>query len=495
MFWKSKTVISACLIFIALGILIHSLTLHAADTYSVSTLDFPDSNSTVATGIDVAGRIVGYYTDNKGTHGFVFNNGAYSSIDVPGARWTAAYGISSAGQIVGGFGASDAAGERHGFLLSGGSISTIDVPGSTDTIARGVNSRGQIVGAYLGTDGMQHGFRLSGGSYATIEVPQSNSGSAGGINDAGQIVGLSGTGAGASGFLFDSSYTKIEYSNSNYVEPLGLNNLGDIVGQLGGLGGPSQGFRRAGGSFSPLTLPNSPASWDARGINDLGQIVGTFTDRDGKTRSYRATPTALREGPALPDGASRISSILNGAGLVGPAGPAGPQGPVGPQGPPGLQASGPARSAAERELNQKTGTLIRGTREFLREARGALQNAYQRDKTSYVQKALASVEIALDQAGNRPGDLNLDTPVIPLIAPDFAIPESEWERNPPLDNALGALKKAFNAIAQLPGDLNGARIPLAENISFAAKNILADIYSIKASREASTGTSTSSAAR
>jgi len=112
-----------------------------------------------------------------------------------------------------------------------------------------------------------------------------------------------------------------------------------------------------------------------------------------------------------------------------------------------------------------------------------------------VQKALASVESALDQAGNRPGDLTPDTPIFPLVSPDFAIPDSEWERNPPLDNALGALKKAFNAIAQLPGDLSGARLPLAENISIAAKNILTDIYSIKALREASSRISTSSAGR
>src|SRR4029079_16275045 len=109
--------------------------------------------------IDIAGRIVGYYTDNSGTHGFVFNSGAYSAIDVPGARWTVAYGINNAGQIVGGFGSSDAATGRHGFLLSGGSFSTFDVPGSTDTIARGVNNRGQIVGVYVGPDGLQHGFR------------------------------------------------------------------------------------------------------------------------------------------------------------------------------------------------------------------------------------------------------------------------------------------------------------------------------------------------
>jgi probable HAF family extracellular repeat protein len=466
------------------GILSFCFTAHAADTFSFSTIEFPGSNSTVASGVDISGRIVGYFTDNNGTHGFVFNNGTYSAIDVPGAGWTAAFGINSAGQIVGGFGSSDAPTGRHGFLLSGGSISTFDVPGSTDTIARGVNSKGQIVGDYVGADGLHHGFRLSGGTYATIEVPQSNGGSANAINDAGQVVGLAGSGPGASGFFLDSTYSKIEYPNSSYTELLGLNNLGDIAGQSGGAGGPSQGFRRSGGSFFPITLPEAPGSWDARGVNDLGQIVGTFTDRDGKVRSYRATPTALKEGPALADSASRVASVLNGGtpvGTVGPMGPAGPQGPPGPPGP----AGGPAISAAEREFAARNGRLIRTVRDGLRRARGGVQQAYKNDRTAYMEKALAAIELALEQAGHGPGDLKLDTPIVPLVEPDFAVPPSEWERHPSLDNSLGDLKRAFDALAQIPGDLMGARGPLAQNIAIAAKNILADIYSMKALREGS----------
>jgi hypothetical protein len=53
--------------------------------------------------------------------------------------------------------------------------------------------------------------------------------------------------------------------------------------------------------------------------------------------------------------------------------------------------------------------------------------------------------------------------------PDFTVPASEWERTPGLDNALGDLNRAFNALAQIPGDLNGARVPLAQNIAVAAK--------------------------
>jgi hypothetical protein len=83
--------------------------------------------------------------------------------------------------------------------------------------------------------------------------------------------------------------------------------------------------------------------------------------------------------------------------------------------------------------------------------------------------------------------LQPDKPVIPLVAPDFAVPPSKWQRTPPLDNAIATLNKAFDAISQLPGDLQGNRGPLIENISIPAKNVLAEIYAIKTTREKNSG--------
>jgi len=122
-------------------------------------------------------------------------------------------------------------------------------------------------------------------------------------------------------------------------------------------------------------------------------------------------------------------------------------------------------------------------------ARGGIQQTYQRNKSAYIAKALQSVELALDQAV-APGDLKLDTPIIALIAPDFNIPPSEWQHTPGLDNALGDLNHAFTALSQIPGDLQGQRPALAESISIAAKNILSEVYAMKAQREKSLGIST-----
>src|SRR5215467_3942239 len=119
-----------------------------ASSYSVTPIDVPASTLTVACGIDMLGRVVGYFVDPAGTHGFLFSDGAFTTITFPGAVWTVAYGVNTAGQIVGGYGADPSSG-RHGFLRTKGRFSSIDFPGSTDTVARGLNNRGQIVGDYL----------------------------------------------------------------------------------------------------------------------------------------------------------------------------------------------------------------------------------------------------------------------------------------------------------------------------------------------------------
>jgi len=78
------------------------------------------------------------------------------------------------------------------------------------------------------------------------------------------------------------------------LEPMGLNNLGDVVGQEGGMNPPFYGFiRSAGGASSALNIPGDPFAWNIQGINDLGQAVGEFIGRDGKTFGYLATPRAL----------------------------------------------------------------------------------------------------------------------------------------------------------------------------------------------------------
>ncbi len=105
--------------------------LGAAAAFTIAVVDVPGSTLTAATGIDILGRIVRYFSDAGGTHGFLLANGAFSTIAYPGAAWTAACGVNTAGQVVGAYGPEATRG-RHGFLLSAGQFSTLDVPGASE---------------------------------------------------------------------------------------------------------------------------------------------------------------------------------------------------------------------------------------------------------------------------------------------------------------------------------------------------------------------------
>ena len=135
------------------------LNTHAAAqdaSYTFTTIDVPGSISTVTTGINDRGQIVGRFRDAAGgPHGLLIDGAKLTIIDVPGIRETTeANAINNLGQIVGIF--RDARKALHSFLKDRDTFTTIDVPNATFTFATGINDRGDIVGFFddaTGTDG------------------------------------------------------------------------------------------------------------------------------------------------------------------------------------------------------------------------------------------------------------------------------------------------------------------------------------------------------
>jgi probable HAF family extracellular repeat protein len=71
----------------------------------------------------------------------------FTTIDVPGSISTVTTGINDRGQIVGRF--RDGTGQTHGLLIDGATLTTIDVPGIPETTeANAINNSGQIVGIF-----------------------------------------------------------------------------------------------------------------------------------------------------------------------------------------------------------------------------------------------------------------------------------------------------------------------------------------------------------
>ena len=78
---KHDDLVLALALLLGVMIFVHrALLLKAAESYSFTTIDVPGSRLTVASNVDILGRVVGYYIDDSGTHGFLSSNGSISRI-------------------------------------------------------------------------------------------------------------------------------------------------------------------------------------------------------------------------------------------------------------------------------------------------------------------------------------------------------------------------------------------------------------------------------
>ena len=143
-------------------------------------------------GINDRTQVVGFFLDNAGIHGFLYDRGRFSLLDAPLGLDPVFQGINNRNQIVGSF--QDASGS-HGFFFDRGLFTTIDIllPDTFDTFVTGINELGEMVGGYqTGVFPVPTGVRsfvYSHGVFTTIHVPNEINSSAKGINNRGQIVG------------------------------------------------------------------------------------------------------------------------------------------------------------------------------------------------------------------------------------------------------------------------------------------------------------------
>ena len=89
--------------------------------------------------------MVGYYDTADARRGFALRDGRFTMIDPPGSLTTLPSGIDNRGRIVGGYLDPNGVNGR-GFLLEDGRYTTIVAPGArTDTVAVAINDRGDIL--------------------------------------------------------------------------------------------------------------------------------------------------------------------------------------------------------------------------------------------------------------------------------------------------------------------------------------------------------------
>lgn len=152
----------------------------------------PNAQRTWATGINKLGEIVGYFSANGQTEGYLLSEGNFTDFYVPQGQPydTQPTAINDEGVIVGWYTNFN----PYGFIYQDGNFTLESGPPGTGEITfNGINDENNIAGSYLTTSPVAWvGFIFSGGTYNTVQIPNAmgtytivNS-----INNRGDIVGV-----------------------------------------------------------------------------------------------------------------------------------------------------------------------------------------------------------------------------------------------------------------------------------------------------------------
>jgi uncharacterized membrane protein len=156
-------------------------------------------------------------------------------------------------------------------------FTTVNVPGAINTYPHGVNNSGVVVGQYQDKSQAWHGYILSGKKLTKLDDPNGVDAACFGIslNGAIAVVGYYGK--------FDGVITGFLYKNGKFTDipgpagatasyAYGINDNGDIVGSYVDSAGATHGFLLKGKTYTTLDVPS--ANWTiATGINNKGGVI------------------------------------------------------------------------------------------------------------------------------------------------------------------------------------------------------------------------------
>jgi len=260
------------------------------------------------------------------------STGAYTIVDLgalPGSPSSSAAAINATGDVVG----SSGPGGGQVFLYTGGALRDLGTLGGLNAGAAAINDADQVVGIITPRQGPPHAYVYARGSVKNVGVGGAEVTSyATAINDAGQIVGVFSSANGPRhAFLYSKGQTRDlgtlpGYQNSSAQS---INAAGQVVGQAFTFNrstgvDQARAFLYNDGVLRGLPLPTG-ASAGATSINDVGQVVGGMTTKDGMSDHaflYDVKRKVLRDLGVLPSYPSSTAASINDAGqIVGVVGP------------------------------------------------------------------------------------------------------------------------------------------------------------------------------
>lgn len=271
--------------------------------YDYQTLRVEGSVSTMPTGINQRGMIVGTYQLERGAdllmRPFTYRDGTYTLYKVGEPAAYSFDDINDLRHIVSNIGHRDFTTEtwfgdrRH--------HTTLEVPGAVDTRAYALNDLDLVAGAY-DHDPDEHGILTTSAftwsrrdGYRTFDAPAAAGLTvAWGVNVEGAIVGVYMDAESVyHGFLRtrDGSMKTIDYPGSPYTQLMGINDRGDVVGFYQD---PSdyilKGFVLRAGKFVPVGPADAANGSYPYRITDDGRVLGWYMDSNYRVIGFLATP-------------------------------------------------------------------------------------------------------------------------------------------------------------------------------------------------------------
>ncbi|MCC6907504.1 MAG: DUF3466 family protein [Phycisphaerales bacterium] len=235
-------------------------------------------------GINSIGDVVGFtLVDANYIHAVLWpHDGGVVDLGTLGGDYSAAASINDRGEIVGWAGFRPGSGiyVRHAFLWRDGEMSDLGTLGGESSVATGVNAMGQIVGEseYEFGNYSNVGFVWQAGQMQVLDDPwpDRNSSDVWGVNDRGQIVGAGLSIEGTKRAMLWINEQPIDlgaltgFGSSAYA----INDAGDVVGLSEAANGAPHAVKWTDQQIIDIHTPSIGLNSSARGINNLGQVVG-----------------------------------------------------------------------------------------------------------------------------------------------------------------------------------------------------------------------------
>ena len=270
---------------------------------SFLTVDDPkDLTFNQLLGINDHGRIVGYFGSgadakhpNKGYQVLPdYDGDNFTDENFPGSAQTQVVGVNNDGTTVGFY--VDANGANIGFVRWHNTFLAVANPATTAKPAfnqlLGVNNKDIAAGFYNDAAGAAHGYlySIAKRTFTPVRLPvKVDSLVATGVNDKGDVSGFYTIGKKTSGFVLRGrNLISINLGANTNTQALGLDNAGQVVGSFVDAAGKMHGFVWQNRKVRQIDDPNGKAGTLVNGIDNRNQIVGFFVDAKGNTNGFLA---------------------------------------------------------------------------------------------------------------------------------------------------------------------------------------------------------------